>query len=153
MTCRREAGSIEDILFDALDVLSPADILRFTGVRRSVFEKASNPNLDRALVFKYVAGLDAALMHNGFDPWFANYLKQETERKLVEAGSPRQSKSLVMRVMRVTGDTGKLADVIEKVAGGKVARADVEDLRRVVADEISELMGIDAALKNQSGLN
>lgn len=67
MTYRRDIGSVESALTEAVNAISPDRLEAVTGKTRSAFEKAMNPMHPTQLSLKDAARIDAAVyVDNGF---------------------------------------------------------------------------------------
>lgn len=146
MTVARMAGSVEATLLDVLHNLSDADLLAFTGKRRSLFEKCSHPGHPTSLSLQDAAALDAALLSKNLPARFREIFDQMTQARLGGA-TPRQPVDLAAKLRHLAIEEGELnAAVDQAMADGRlstnerrqIARAaqDVADVAVVIRDAV-----------------
>ena len=99
MTCFRQPGSIESLIFAQIVQQKPRHLEDITGVGLDVMIKASNPNHPHNLSAVHVPNLDAALLADGRNPVFLAALHKMFERACEDFG--------INRAPDIKGDIGE----------------------------------------------
>ena len=144
MTCYRQKGTVNAVLLDVINELSPAAIDKLTGKSADHFYNVSNPRTRWGLHLEDAAGLDAALILAGLPTRFGPLLESLTSAKVNGKATGVCLDHALRGVMACVGDLareidkafedGKL-DLHERRTLATIAQAGM-DLFQQIRDEV-----------------
>ena len=144
MTSYRNPGTVEAVLLDVLNQVSPQDVKQSTGKTTSHFYNVANPHTRYGLHLEDAAALDAALILAGFPSKFHPLMEMLTSAKVNGKANGVCLNHALRAVMTCVGDMareidkafedGKL-DIHERRTLAGIAQAGM-DLFQQIRDEV-----------------
>jgi len=156
MTYRREPGSVEGALQEAVNAINPDILEAVTGKTRSAFEKAMNPFHPTQLTLKDAARIDAAVFTKHGHMILHAALESETRRQLLSMGEyDRQPVELGLRLSQVMKEVGDVAGAYAAScdpasdSGAERTREEATQIHKEVTDAINVLEAMKAGLETE----
>jgi len=156
MTYRREPGSVEAALQQAVNALNPDRLEAVTGKTRWAFEKAMNPFHPTQVSVKDAARIDAALYTDHGFTILAAALKSETRSHIAAMGSSnRSSVGIDIRLSMVMKEVGDIGGAYAKASkpdspnGAGRTRQENSQIHKEVSEAITVLEQLKADIENE----